>query len=95
VSRVGPLETRLLALNPSSRLEQGDARRILEMLYVGIAFLVLFLLLCFGLCSQTKNADEMMMLAYKEMMEERARKEGVQAFAAEVPEVDAEFVYRI
>ena len=47
------------------------------MLYVGIAFLVLFLLVCFGLCSGAKNADEMMMLAYKEMMEERARKEGV------------------
>jgi hypothetical protein len=65
-----------------------------EMIYAGIAFLVLFLLVCFGLCSGAKNADEVMMQAFKEMMEERARKEGVPAFATEAPAGNAEVVYR-
>jgi hypothetical protein len=47
------------------------------MIYVGIALVVLFLLFCYVLCAQTGNADEAMLLAWKEMMEERAKKEGV------------------
>ena len=47
------------------------------MIYVGIACLVLVLLFCCVLCVQARKADEAMLLAYKEMMEERAKKEGV------------------
>jgi hypothetical protein len=64
------------------------------MIYAGIAFLVLvlflLLLLCYALCAQTSNADEMMMQAYKEMMEERAKKEGVRQITADVEEAHSE-----
>jgi hypothetical protein len=58
------------------------------MIYVGIACVVLFLFLlfCYVLCAQTRNADEVMMQAYKEMMEERARKEGGRQITPRVEE---------
>jgi hypothetical protein len=46
------------------------------MVYIGLLFVVLFLLFVVVLCAQTKTADEAMLSAYKEMLEERARKEG-------------------